>query len=189
MSSSKSSDTDTGKAAEQAASRSKESSSAGIAASKEAVSSAMSASREAATATLDASKDAVASASAAYRDLSKRTLDMTGKAVSFNQGTMAAYIESGRIMVEETQALIRHAIRTSQTATSEGLSGVRTLMSAKTAKERLELQMTLSRSAAIWAISESSNFARSSVEMFEKVTGPMTARAYLAAETFDKAIA
>nr|WP_321983835.1 phasin family protein [uncultured Lichenicoccus sp.] len=191
MSSSKSSDTDSGKnhGGESATSRSKDNAAASVAASKDAVSSAMAASRDAATATFAASKDAVASASVAYRDLSKRTLDMTTKVVAFNQGTLAAYSEAGRIFASETQAIFRHMVKSSQTGTAESLSGVRALLSAKTLKERLELQSALSRTAAIWAISETSGFARTGIELFEKVSAPIAARAYLAAQTFDNAIA
>ncbi len=191
MSSSKSSDTETGKnhGSESAASRMKDNSAASVAASKDAVSSAMAASRDAASATFAASKDAVASASVAYRDLSKRTLDMTTKVVAFNQGTLAAYAESARILAAETQSMLRSMVKTSQTGTAESLSGIRALMSAKTLKERLELQSALSRTAAIWTISETSSFARSGIDMFEKVSAPLAARAFLAAQTIDTAIA
>ena len=191
MSSSKSSETDSGKnhGSETPASRMKENAAASVSSSKDAVSSAMAASRDAATATFAASKDAAASASVAYRDMSKRTLEVTTKLAAFNQGTLAAYSEAGRILVAETQSMLRHMVKTSQTGTAESLSGMRALMSAKTLKERLELQSALARTAAIWSISETSSFARNGVDMFEKVSAPIAARAYLAAHTFDSAIA
>lgn len=141
--------------------------------------------KEATVANIAASTEVVASANAAYRDMSKKTYEMTGKMIAFNLGTISAYAEAGRIMGSESQAMFRRLITSSQSSSAETLSGLKTLMSAKTFKESLEVRAALSTTAAIWAISEATNFARSGVEMAEKVSAPILARAYAAAEKMD----
>lgn len=53
---------------------------------------------------------------------------------------------------------------------------------AKTVKDRIELQANLFRTSAIWAVSESSRFARPSIDLTERASAPLTARAVAAAE-------
>jgi hypothetical protein len=56
-------------------------------------------------------------------------------------------------------------------------------VAAKTLKEGIELQASLARTSAHWAVSEGSRFAQAGIDLAEKASAPLTARAALAAET------
>ena len=56
------------------------------------------------------------------------------------------------------------------------------MASAKTVKERVELQTRLFRTSATWAVSESGRFAYASIDLTERASAPLTARAVAAAE-------
>lgn len=129
-------------------------------------------------------KDGVASATNAYKDISEKAAKTTTVMTEFGKGTMEACVQAGQIYAAEAQDLFRQMTAAGQTAIAESLSGYRALVAAKTAKERLELQATLSRTAAVWAVSEYARFARAGIDMVEKVSAPVAARVYLAADKF-----
>jgi hypothetical protein len=54
----------------------------------------------------------------------------------------------------------------------------------KSIKERIELQASLTRASAAWAVSESTRFAQAGIALIEKASAPPTARATATAETF-----
>jgi hypothetical protein len=103
---------------------------------------------------------------------------------AFNQDSLEAFTQASQILATGSQDLFRQMVASSQAAFAEALSGFRALAAAKTVKERLELQASLTRASATWAVTEGSRFAQASLELTEKASAPLTARAVLAAETF-----
>lgn len=131
-------------------------------------------------------KDGVANATTVYRDMSEKAAKTTSEAVSFHQGTLEAYTEAGQIFASGSQELFRQWTASSRQAMQESLTGLRALMGVKSPKEAIELQATIARSAASWAVSEGSRFAHAGLELAEKASAPLTARAVLAAEKVAK---
>jgi hypothetical protein len=103
---------------------------------------------------------------------------------AFNQGSLAAFTQASQTLATGSQDLFRQMVASSQAAFVEALSGFRALATAKTFKERLELQASLTRASAVWAVSEGSRFTQAGFDLAEKASAPLTARAVLAAETF-----
>ncbi len=133
-------------------------------------------------------KDGVSSATATYGALSEKATKTASDLTAFNHGTIEAVAQASQIFVAESQDLFRQAAATVQTAFTESLNNLRAIASAKTPKERLELQANFFRTSAISAVSEGSRFARASIDLAEKASAPIAARAYLAAETFAKPV-
>lgn len=99
-----------------------------------------------------------------------------------NQASAAAFVQAGQILATGSQDLFRQAAEANRLAFTETLAGIRAVAGAKTAKERIELQANLFRTSAIWAVSESSRFARASIDLTEIASAPLKARAVAAAE-------
>jgi hypothetical protein len=104
--------------------------------------------------------------------------------VAFNQASLDAFTQATKILAAGSQDLSRQAAASSQAAFAEILSGFRALVTAKSVKEGIELQASLSRASATWAVSEGTRFAQASIALVEKASAPLTARATAAAETF-----
>ena len=64
------------------------------------------------------------------------------------------------------------------------MSAFQALASAKSVKEGLELQASLASTSATRVMSEGSRFVQASIDLVQKASAPLTARAALAAETF-----
>ncbi len=128
------------------------------------------------------------SATAAYGAMSDKAAKTATDLTAFNRGTLEALAQAGQIFAAESQDLFRQAAEAGQTAFTESLNNLRAITSAKTVKERLELQVNFVRTSAISAVSEGSRFARASIDLAEKASAPIAARAYLAAETFGQPI-
>lgn len=127
-------------------------------------------------------KDGVASATNTYKDMSEKAAKTTTQMTEFGKGTMEAYVQANQIFAAEMQDMFRQMAASAQSVMAESLSGFRALVAAKGTKERLELQATLSRTAAIWAVSEASRFARAGIDLAEKASAPIANRVYLAAD-------
>ncbi len=128
------------------------------------------------------------SATSAYSAMSEKAAKTATDLNAFNRGTLEALAQAGQIFAAESQDLFRQAAEAGQTAFTESLNNLRAITSAKTMKERLELQANFVRTSAISAVSEGSRFARASIDLAEKASAPIAARAYLAAETFGQPI-
>ena len=128
------------------------------------------------------------SATAAYGAMSEKAAKTATDFTAFNRGTLEALAQAGQIFAAESQDLFRQAAEAGQTAFTESLNNLRAIASAKTVKERLELQVNFVRTSAISAVSEGSRFARASIDLAEKASAPIAARAYLAAETFGQPV-
>jgi hypothetical protein len=104
--------------------------------------------------------------------------------VAFNRASLDAFTQSTKIFAAGLQDLLHQAAASSQAAFTEILSGFRTLITAKSIKERIELQASLTRASATWAVSESTRFVQASIALIEKASAPLTASAAAVAETF-----
>ena len=127
-------------------------------------------------------KQNAASATDTYNRVSEKAVSSTSEFAAFAQGNMEAFTTAGQIFANEAQTLYREFVQTSQTAFSEGFSNLRAIATAKSAKEGLELQANFLRSASVWGVNETARLAHASIEMAEKVSAPLVARAQLAAE-------
>lgn len=128
------------------------------------------------------------SATSAYGAMSEKAAKTATDLTAFNRGTLEALAQAGQIFAAESQDLFRQAAAAGQAAFTESLNNLRAITSAKTMKERLELQANFVRTSAISAVSESSRLARAGIDLAEKASAPIAARAYLAAETFGQPI-
>src|SRR3954447_15438626 len=102
----------------------------------------------------------VARATSAYADMSDKAAKATSELSALSKDAFHGLLEAGQVFATESQNLFRDMTASRQAATAEALAGFRAVLSAKTVKEQLELQATLTRTAAIHAVDESSRFAR-----------------------------
>jgi len=128
-------------------------------------------------------KQGIAAATTSQAQVSEKTIKATTDYTLFNQGTMEAVAQASQILAVGSQDLFRQMAESNQSAFAEALSGFRAIAAARTLNERLELQASLARTSAHWAVSECSRFAQAGIELAEKASAPLTARAALAAET------
>jgi hypothetical protein len=129
-------------------------------------------------------KQGVAYATAATADASEKAIKTAKDFTAFNQASLAAFTRAGQILTAGSQDLFRQMAVSTQMAFAEAMSGFQALASAKTVKERLELQASLVSASAARAVSEGSRFAQASIDLVQKASAPLTDRATLAAETF-----
>jgi len=103
---------------------------------------------------------------------------------TLNQGSLDAVTQASQILATGSLDLFRKMIASSQSAYAEALSGWRALASARTVKEQIEAQTSLVRSSTTWAITEGGRFTKASLDLAEKASSPLIARASRAAEMF-----
>jgi len=128
-------------------------------------------------------RQGAASAATAQAQASEKAMNTAKDFATFNQGTLEAVTQAYQIMPAGSQDLFRQMAQSSQAAFTEAASGFRALATARTVKERLELQASLARTAAHRAVSESSRFAQASLDLAEKASAPLITRVAVAAET------
>ena len=129
-------------------------------------------------------KQGVADATTATAEASEKAIKTAKDLAAFNQASLEALTQCGKILTAGSQDLFRQMAASTQSAFAEVMTGFQALASAKTVKERLDLQASLARASATRAVAESSRFAQASIDLVEKASAPLTARAALAAETF-----
>ena len=96
--------------------------------------------------------------------------------------SVAALVQAGQILATGSQDLFRQTAEANRLAFTGTLVGIRAVAGTKTVKERIELQANLFRTSAIWAVSQSSRFARASIDLTERASAPLKARAVATAE-------
>lgn len=111
-----------------------------------------------------------------------RAADAAREFAAFNQASVEAVLESGRILSAGARDMFRQAAESTQGAFVEVLSGYRALATVKSAKEGIELQANLARTAANWALAEYGRFALAGLKVAEDASAPLTAQAVRAAE-------
>jgi hypothetical protein len=128
-------------------------------------------------------KQGVEYSTKAHAEASEKAIKVAKDLVAFNQASLEAFTAASKILADEAQALSRQAVAANQAAFDEILSGFRALVAAKSLKENIELQASLTRAAATWTVSEGTRFAQASIALVEKASAPLVARAAAAAET------
>jgi hypothetical protein len=103
---------------------------------------------------------------------------------TLNQDSLDAVTQASQILATGSLDLFRQMMASSQSAYAEALSGWRALANARTVKEQIEAQTSLVRSSTTWAITEGGRFTKASLDLAEKASSPLIARASRAAEMF-----
>lgn len=129
-------------------------------------------------------KHGVASATGSYAHVSDTASKAGADLVEFSKGTLEAVAQASQVFAAGSQELFRDMTASYQEAFKEGFAAFRAIALAKTVRERLELQTTFVRTSAVQAINESSRFARAGLDLAEKASAPLAARAYVAADKF-----
>ena len=127
-------------------------------------------------------KQGIDSTKTLQAEVSGKVVGTAKNVATFNQASFAASVQAGQILAAGSQDLFRQTVESTQSAFTEILAGVSAVADAKTVKERIELQTSLVRASAIRALSESSRFARASIDLTETASAPLKARAVVAAE-------
>jgi hypothetical protein len=123
-------------------------------------------------------------ATAAGAEASEKAVKAAKDFVALNQASLRAIAQAGQILTAGSQDLIRQMAASSQSAFAEAMSGFQALARARTLQETFELQASLARTSAAWAMSEGSRFAQASKDLIQKASAPLAASAATAAETF-----
>ncbi len=131
-------------------------------------------------------KQGVETMTTAQTAASQKAMKAAQDVAAFSQGSLQAFTEASQAYAAGSQDLFRQMFAASQSAYAEVFNNVRAIMGAKTAKERLELQANFARTSAVRAVSEASRFAQAGIELTEKASAPLLARATVAAETFGR---
>ena len=129
-------------------------------------------------------KQGVETVTSAQAAASEKALKAAKDVAAFSQGSFEALTQASQTYAAGSQDLFRQMFAAGQSAYAEAFNNVRAIMGAKTAKERIELQANFARTAAVRAVSEASRFAQAGIELTEKASAPLLARASLAAEKF-----
>jgi hypothetical protein len=129
-------------------------------------------------------KQGVNYATAEQAKASEKALKTAKDLVAFNLASLEAFTEATKLLAAGSKELSLQVASSSQAAFAEVLTGFRSIVTAKSVKEGIELQASLTRASAARAVSEGTRFAQASVTLIEKASAPLTARAVAAAETF-----
>ena len=115
-------------------------------------------------------------------EVSGKVVQTAKSFAAFHQASIAAYVQASQILATGSQNLFRQTSESNRLAFTETLVGIRAVASAKTFKERIELQANFFRTSAIWAVSKSSRFAHPSIDLTESASAPLKAHAVAFAE-------
>lgn len=127
-------------------------------------------------------KQGVDSAKTMQAEVSGQIARTAKSFAAYNQASVAALVQAGQILATGSQDLFRQTAEANRLAFTGTLVGIRAVAGTKTVKERIELQANLFRTSAIWAVSQSSRFARASIDLTERASAPLKARAVATAE-------
>lgn len=137
--------------------------------------------------TVSSLKQGMESASTATSDASQKATQAGKDFMVYSQGNMEAFAQASQLFVAGSQDLFRQMAEAGQTAVQEAMGSLRAVSLAKTAKERIELQATFARTAAIHAVTESARIAQSAIDLAERVSNPLVARTVIAVEAMSPA--
>lgn len=125
-------------------------------------------------------KQGVDSAKTLQAEVSGNAVQTVKSLAASNQASLAAFVQASQILADGSKDLFRQTAESTRSVFTETLAGIRAVAGAKTFKERMELQATLFRTSATWAVSENSRFALASIDLTERASGPLKARAVAA---------
>ena len=112
----------------------------------------------------------------------------TEQIVSFGQGNVEAMVKSSHILATGMQDLTKQIAATTQASFNEALGAFRAMSTARSIKDAMELQATLTRSAIETAMRQTSQVTEASIKIAEQAMAPITQRVTVAAGTFGRSI-
>lgn len=112
-----------------------------------------------------------------------RSVRSTQALTAFGQGNLEAVAKSAQIWATGVQDISRQIAGTIQAQVNKSIANARTLASAKSAKEALEIQVSATRSAIERTVAESCHIAEAYVMLTQEAAAPALARVPAAIET------
>ena len=108
--------------------------------------------------------------------------------VAFGQGNLDAVMKSSQIWAAGVQDIGKQFAATAQANFEASVSAFKTLGTARTLKDAVDLQANLARTSLEKATSESTKLTEASLRLAEQTFAPIAARMNLAAEKFAKPV-
>ena len=108
----------------------------------------------------------------------------TEQIVSFGQGNVEAMVKSSQILAAGMQDLTKQIAATTQASFNEAMGTFRALTTARSIKDAMELQTTLTRSAIETTIRQTNQVTEASIKITEQAMAPIAQRVTVAAGTF-----
>lgn len=133
--------------------------------------------------TVSGLKQGMESASHTAQEASQKAALASKDLLVFSQGNFEAVAQASQVFAAGAQDLFRQMAEAGQAAMQEVMSNMQAIASAKTVKDRIELQANLVRSTAVHAVTEGARVAQAGIDLAERVSNPLMARAVAAAET------
>jgi hypothetical protein len=127
---------------------------------------------------------AAAATTAVQAQMVEKMTTTTRDLTSLAQGSVEALLQASQILATGSQDLFREIMASGQAAYAQALSGLSAVAAAKTARERIDLQVGLVRASTTRAIAEGGRFTTASLDLAEKASSPFTVQATRAAEVF-----
>jgi phasin family protein len=124
------------------------------------------------------------------RDKAQQTMERAMKTaeemMQFGQGNVEAWVKSGQIMVAGLQDLGKQIAATAQATFDESMSTFKAMTSARSVKEAMDMQTSLTRAAMEKAMAETGRLTEASFKLAEQSAAPLAARFSLAVEKFGR---
>jgi phasin family protein len=106
----------------------------------------------------------------------------TAEIASFGQGNVEAIIKSGQVWAAGWQDISKTMAAATQTHLDQSLSSWKALISVKSLKEAMDLQVRLAQTAFQTAFAETGKLTNASMKLAEQTIAPITERITQAAE-------
>jgi len=124
---------------------------------------------------------------AKLKDGIEKAMKKAEEMARLGQGNVEALTKSTQIWAAGVQTLSQEVAASWQDSVQETLGVLKTIGSAKSLKEAIELQSGLARTALEKAMSEGGRLTQASLKLTEQALAPITERVVLTNETFAKA--
>lgn len=118
----------------------------------------------------------------------EKAIKISQDLINFGKGNVEAFVKSGQIWTTGVQAIAKDFAETTQAQLTETAATVKSIATAKSLKEALELQTSLVRSSVEKAIAETTRLSGASTKLTTDTLAPLTARLTQARETFAVAV-
>jgi phasin family protein len=106
----------------------------------------------------------------------------TAEIASFSQGNVEAIIKSGQVWAAGWQDISKAMAAITQTHLDQSLSSWKALISVKSLKDAMDLQVNLTQTAFETGFAETGKLTSASIRLAEQTMAPITERLTLATE-------
>jgi hypothetical protein len=144
--------------------------------------------------TVAAIKDGVSGAVAGFETTQvemkanmEKVIKTAEEMVSFGQGNVEAFVQSGQIWAAGVQDLSKTVAASAQQQFDAAVSTFKAMSGVKSFKEALDLHASLARGSVETALAETGRLTDASLKLAEQTFAPITARVTLAVEKFGHA--